>query len=342
MEDLGLACRIATHEESWVLVMYDLNGFKRYNDTFGHPAGDALLARLSAKLATVVATHGTAYRMGGDEFCVLFHGSPEVVGGTVVTDTVTALTEHGPGFSISAAHGEVQIPGECGRPAEVLQLADQRLYRRKDPARDSGAALQLRDVLLQAFRERYPDLQEHQRGVGELVLAVGRRLGLQGEQLDVLARAAELHDVGKIAIPDAILNKPGPLDEQEWRFMRRHTVLGERILTAAPALRPVARLVRSSHERYDGGGYPDGLRGEQIPLGARIIFVCDAFHTMISGRTYSPAIPPNEALAELTRCAGTQFDPAVVDAFIAVRPRVPAYPLDARVPAPEAMPGSAP
>jgi HD-GYP domain-containing protein (c-di-GMP phosphodiesterase class II) len=140
---------------------------------------------------------------------------------------------------------------------------------------------------------------------------------MEGEELDVLARAAELHDVGKIAIPDAILTKPGPLDAEEWRFMSRHTILGERILTAAAALRPVARLVRSSHERFDGNGYPDGLCGEGIPLGARIIFVCDAFDAMTSDRSYSAAIPVADALAELRACAGTQFDPRVVDAFVA-------------------------
>jgi two-component system, cell cycle response regulator len=135
------------------------------------------------------------------------------------------------------------------------------------------------------------------------------------DQLDVLARAAELHDVGKMAIPDAILSKPGALDEQEWAFMRRHTIFGERILSAAPALLPVAKVVRSTHERYDGDGYPDRLAGEEIPLGARIIAVCDAFHAMISNRPYRKGMNMEEALEELQRCSGTQFDPAVVDAF---------------------------
>ncbi len=315
MEDLQLACRVARPSEPWRLVMYDLNGFKRYNDTFGHPAGDALLARLSDKLNTTVAAHGTAYRMGGDEFCVLFDSSGASER-ELEQASVAALSERGPGFAIGAAHGEVSIPDEAGIPAAILQLADQRLYQRKDRSRESGAVLQLRDVLLQAFHERYPDLQAHQQGVGALVLAVGRRMGLDGEELDVLARAAELHDVGKIAIPDAILSKPEPLDEEEWRFMHRHTILGERILLAASALAPVARLVRSSHERFDGDGYPDGLQGQGIPLGARIIFVCDAYDAMTSERAYSPAIAPAEAIAELQACAGTQFDPEVVDAFV--------------------------
>ncbi|HVR04571.1 MAG TPA: HD domain-containing phosphohydrolase [Solirubrobacteraceae bacterium] len=316
MEDLHVACRRAAGGERWELVLYDLNGFKRYNDSFGHPAGDALLARLSEKLRAIVAPRGTAYRMGGDEFCVLFRNAGGPGDAALVQASVAALSESGPGFAIDASHGVVAIPPGGSEPAEVMQLADQRLYRCKDETREASAVQQLRDVLLQAFEERYPDLQEHQRGVGSLALTVGRRLGMSGEELDVLARAAELHDVGKIAIPDAILHKPGPLDAEEWRFMHRHTILGERILTAATALRPVARLVRSSHERFDGGGYPDGLRGEQIPLGARVIFVCDAFDAMTSDRTYSTARGAAEALQELRACAGTQFDPAVVAAFI--------------------------
>jgi two-component system, cell cycle response regulator len=316
MEDLELACGHARISRPSQLVLYDLNGFKGYNDTFGHPAGDALLERLSDKLSASVAGHGTAYRMGGDEFCVLLDAA--TADDALVLDSVASLSERGPGFAISAAHGEVSIPAEGRDSAAVLQLADQRLYARKDRTRGGSAVLQLRDVLLQAFRERYPDLQEHQRGVGALAIAVGRRLGLDGEELDVLARAAELHDVGKIAIPDAILSKPEPLNEEEWGFMHRHTILGERILMAASALRPVARLVRASHERFDGGGYPDGLRGAEIPLGSRIIFVCDAYDAMRTDRPYSRGISsPQAAIAELRACSGTQFDPEVVEAFIA-------------------------
>jgi two-component system cell cycle response regulator len=345
MEDLNVACRRVSGGETWELMLYDLNGFKRYNDTFGHPAGDALLARLSDKLKTVVAPYGTAYRMGGDEFCVLLRDCAERLD-ALTAASVAALSERGPGFSIGAAHGVVSIPPELEDPAAVMQLADQRLYRRKEETREASAVHQLRDVLLQAFQERHPDLQEHQRGVGALVLEVGRRLGMDGEELDVLARAAELHDVGKIAIPDAILTKPGPLNAEEWGFMSRHTILGERILAAAAALRPVARLVRSSHERFDGAGYPDGLCGAGIPLGARIIFVCDAFDAMTSDRSYSSAVAAADAITELRACAGTQFDPDVVDAFIAsfggppsVRPAAPGGALQAAaIPADEIEP----
>jgi two-component system, cell cycle response regulator len=128
-------------------------------------------------------------------------------------------------------------------------------------------------------------------------------------------RAAELHDIGKVAVPDAVLHKPGPLDDAEWDLMRQHSVIGERILGAAPAMRPVARLVRASHERFDGGGYPDGLAGAAIPLGARIIAVCDGYDAMISDRPYRAPMTSERAIEELRRCAGTQFDPDVVAAF---------------------------
>jgi HD-GYP domain-containing protein (c-di-GMP phosphodiesterase class II) len=173
-------------------------------------------------------------------------------------------------------------------------------------------------VLLQVLDERQTALHQHLEGVAALAFAVGRRMGLDPESLDVVVRAAELHDIGKMAIPDSILNKRGPLNEDEWAFMRRHTVLGERILSAAPALVPVSKLVRSSHERWDGKGYPDGLAGEQIPLGSRIILACDAYDAMTADRVYSRAKTKEEAVAELASCAGTDFDPAVVQSLLAV------------------------
>jgi HD-GYP domain-containing protein (c-di-GMP phosphodiesterase class II) len=126
-----------------------------------------------------------------------------------------------------------------------------------------------------------------------------------------------LHNIGKVAIPFAVLHKPGPLDEQEWELMRRHPGIGANILSAAPALARVAEIVRCTHERHDGTGYPRGLAGEQIPLASRIVFVCDSFDAMISERPYGEVMTEADALQELRRCAGTQFDPYVVEAFIA-------------------------
>jgi HD-GYP domain-containing protein (c-di-GMP phosphodiesterase class II) len=128
--------------------------------------------------------------------------------------------------------------------------------------------------------------------------------------------AALLHDVGKVAIPDGVLNKPGPLDEGEWKVMREHPVIGERILRAIPGMGPIARIVRHEHERFDGSGYPDGIAGDQIPIGARIILACDAYHAMTSTRPYREAMTHGEAIRELVDGAGTQFDPAVTEMLI--------------------------
>jgi diguanylate cyclase (GGDEF)-like protein len=296
-----------------LLVEYDLDGFKSYNDGFGHPAGDALLARLGRKLEESIGAHGTAYRMGGDEFCVLLHDS-EGGAHSLAARARQALAEDGRGFRVTASFGAVGVPHEAATTAEALQIADQRLYRQK-AARAGSPRTQTRDVLMRVLREREPELHEHLRSVGRLATAVAKRLGMAPELVDEVARGAELHDVGKMAIPDAILDKPSDLDENEWGFVRRHTLIGEAILSAAPALVPVARLVRSSHERFDGGGYPDGLAGDEIPLGARIIFACDAYDAMVSDRAYSAAMEPEEALEQIRRGRGTQFDPAVVAAL---------------------------
>jgi len=299
-----------------VLALFDLDGFKGYNDSYGHPAGDALLSRLGHRLAAAVAGHGVAYRLGGDEFCVL--ATPGEAGpAPVIAAAAAALYERGEGFEISSSFGSVELPGEALDTSDALVLADRRMYAQKAGGRAS-AARQSRDVLITTLREREPDLHLHLEGVAGLASGVARALGMGAEDRDEVIRAAELHDIGKVAVPDAILNKPGPLDDSEWKFMREHTVIGERILAAAPALKGVAGLVRSSHERWDGGGYPDRLAAEEIPLGARIVAVCDAYHAMTTDRPYSPGLSHDEAIAELRLCAGTQFDPTVVDAFTRV------------------------
>jgi diguanylate cyclase (GGDEF)-like protein len=296
-----------------VLVLCDLDGFKAYNDTFGHPEGDLLLSRLSERLARAVAPHGIAYRLGGDEFCALLRvdrGELE----PILAACRAALRETGSGFDIGASIGSVALPEEASDPSAALRLADQRMYAQKNE-RETSVKHQLRDLVLRLIGEQDSELYGHVQDVGRLAGAVGHRLDMDDVAVANLVRAAELHDVGKIAIPDSILHKPGPLDAREQEFMRRHTIIGESILNAAPALAGAGGLVRSSHERYDGTGYPDGLLAEEIPLPSRIIFVCDSFQAMTTDRPYRQAMNEDDALAELRRCAGTQFDPAVVDAF---------------------------
>jgi diguanylate cyclase (GGDEF)-like protein len=314
MADLAAAVeRRPAGGASHLLAMFDLDGFKLYNDSYGHPTGDALLTRLGGRLERFLAPHGRAYRLGGDEFCLLCECSPAEVD-PLIAGALAALSERGEGFGITASQGSVLLPGEAATVKDALQLADRRMYADKVSERTSAGS-QSRDVLLAALRERRPQLATQALDVGALALAVAEELGMSAEERDETTRAAQLHEVGKMAVPDAILNKAAPLEEAEWEFVRRHPLVGERIIASAAALVPVARLVRSVGERWNGGGYPDSLRGEQIPLGSRVVAVCAAYAAMVSERPHSVAMRPARAMEELRGGAGDQFDPAVVAAF---------------------------
>ncbi len=261
-----------------------------------------------------MADAGVAYRLAGDEFCVLAAGASSAA---TIETCAEALAEHGGAFTIGSSHGTVMLGDEVRNGEDALRIADLRMYKRKNSGRRS-AGDQSKSVLVRVLSERHPELTSHNTGVSRTAELVARRLGVADDQLESIRHAAELHDVGKVGIPDAILAKPGELDAEEWAFVRQHTIIGERIVAGAPALAQVSRLVRSSHERWDGTGYPDELAGEQIPVGSRIITVCDAFDAMLSDRPYESGCTASGALAELRRCKNTQFDGAVVEAFCAV------------------------
>jgi two-component system cell cycle response regulator len=319
MIDLREACDHAEAEPR-TLTILDLDGFKSYNDSFGHPAGDAVLVRLGTQLSEAVGNRGGAYRLGGDEFALLIPGDVAATAPVIAAASV-ALSERGEGFHITSSSGSCEIPREAHEPAVALQLADQRMYEDKDSRRPSPAG-EVEAVLVRILQQRAPELGAHGDAVAELASEVAERLGMAKSERAAVSRAAELHDIGKMAIPDAILHKPGPLSDEEWDFMRQHTLLGERILSAASSLRSVGSIVRSSHERWDGKGYPDGLAGEEIPLASRIVFVCDAYDAMVSERPYAKRVPREDALAELRRCAGEMFDPRVVEAFCESAPHL--------------------
>lgn len=319
---LDLQETIATAERlPATLLFFDLDGFKGYNDSFGHAAGDALLARLGRALRAAVGAAGTAYRLGGDEFCVLLRGR-HAVGTRLVDAARRGLTEHGDGFSVTASCGQVVLPDEAHDISHALQLADQRMYANKGAVRVSERS-SARDLLLSLLPAHTRDEIPGEQDVVGRAVAVGRHLGLGADELDVLARGAELHDIGKVAVPESILAKSGPLRDDEWAIVRRHTIIGERIVAATATLRPVADVVRAVRERYDGGGYPDGLAGAEIPLASRIIAVCDAYRAMRVDRNYASAVSEEVALQELRHNAGSQFDPRVVSALEAVVRRAP-------------------
>jgi two-component system, cell cycle response regulator len=314
LRDLELL-RADDETQPHLLLLFDLDGFKSYNDSFGHPAGDALLRRLGSQLQAAISGDEMAYRMGGDEFCVLAPWDPERAPDGLIERTRAALTSDGDGFHIGASCGYARIPGEGVEASEALRVADRRLYAEKNSGRISALA-QSKSVLLRAVGEWDADLSARGQTVAALAAATARALDLDADAIERVATAAELHDIGKIAIPRPLLVKPGALDADEWEFLRRHTVIGERIASGAPALVGVAKMIRSSHERWDGRGYPDALAGDDIPLGAQIVFVCDAYSAMTTERPYAAALSEAEALAELRRHSGTQFSPVVVDAFL--------------------------
>jgi diguanylate cyclase (GGDEF)-like protein len=302
------------------LALLDLDGFKGVNDTAGHAAGDRLLHELGAALESATRAGDIAFRVGGDEFAVLL---PESTGGeaeAAVQRIVDAASEVD--HRIGVSWGIATWPADGREKGEVIARADERLYEMKR-TRGTRTALKPEEAFLAAIAALVEALEHkdaytaaHAHGVADLARTVGIRMGLGEDALRTLAHAALLHDIGKIAIPTEILVKPEKLTDDEFEVIRSHAAVGAGMVARIPGLEPVAPLVRHAHERWDGDGYPDRIAGEEIPLGARIIAVCDAFHAMTSDRPYRAALPLEAALAELERHAGTQFDAAVVAALL--------------------------
>jgi diguanylate cyclase (GGDEF)-like protein len=303
------------------LLLARIDGFAAYDASFGHRAGDALLVRMADELRRAVRDEGVAYRPSGTTFCVLTAEDVRSLD-NLERRLAGALTVNGSGFTVAASIGRVTLPREGTSAPEVLRLADARadLARRAaDPKpREASATSALADALALTG--------DHALGACELAEAVAKRMGMSALERAHVRLAAQLSGLGKMAIPDTLLRKAGHLSDAEREYIRDHPVIAERILLRARGLEAVAAIVRSSREHVDGSGHPDGLVASDIPLGARIVAVCDAFDAMLSHRPWRPAMTTEAALAELRAGSGTQFDGAVVDAFeaiIAERSRLP-------------------
>ncbi len=311
------------------VALIDLDGFSRLNLRVGFAAGDRVLAVAAEMLAG--HTGGLVCRIGADSFAVrladMHASSAEKLLGSVLVALEELRTAEVRGMSASIGVAEA-VPG---RSVEALLAAARTALERSrqagggrissftgedGDAESYAGGADVAMALAQALEERDRYTGEHSESVVDLTARVAEALALPAEQVENVRLAALLHDIGKIGIPDEILHKPGPLDDREWEIMRQHPAIGERILRAMPGLGPAARVVRHEHERVDGGGYPDGLAGDQIPIGARIILACDAYHAMVSDRPYREAMSHTDAMAELNAHAGTQFDADVVEALI--------------------------
>ncbi len=281
-----------------VLLLFDLDGLQTYNERFGYAAGDELLRRVAEVLVQqATPLGGCAYRVEDSRVAMLIPSGDSQLG-EVVLGATTALHDEGRDLLIGRAYGEVAIPDEAGDAHMAMQIAGQRLtaYNQRQ---HRSARRQAHAVLMAVLAARRPELREHLRVVVYRAIAIGRRLGLSREEIDDVALAAELQDVGLLAVPEAVLEKRTALTPDEAAMIRNRPVAGEQIIGTAPGLAPVAALVRASSEHYDGGGFPDRLAGEAIPLGARIIAVAVAFAAMTAARPYRAAGSSEDALEEL-------------------------------------------
>jgi diguanylate cyclase (GGDEF)-like protein len=311
-------------------VIIDLDDFKQINDQRGHQAGDELLRRVASLLQAELRPYDIVARYGGDEFVLLLPGSDEATARAVaerVRDAMAASMVGGCSLGVAQWHEPLEAGALLEHADRALLLAKrtgkgrvavanpdvERELAMLQAQRGSPAAVQ---ALAAAIEERDNYTHEHSEEVVHLSRGVAMLLGLQVDQAERIAHAALLHDVGKLAVPNEILHKPGPLTPEEWALMAEHPVAGERILLRIPDLTVIAPVVRHEHEHWDGSGYPDGLEGRLIPIGSRIILACDAYHAMLTDRPYRSARTPAEAADELRRGAGTQFDPDVVDALL--------------------------
>ena len=335
--------RAQRYERACSLLFLDLDHFKALNDGYGHGAGDTVLCEFAGVVRAQLRGMDTVGRWGGEEFLAIL---PELQ-----ADEALALAEEvravvaahtfnvGGGIHLTCSVGVASSPVHAQEREGLLSAADHAMYAAKrfgrnqvrtanDPAvlalfseshleegREEAALVGMVEALVTLVEARDYSTGRHSHQVSDLVLQLARALGLPPAEAQMIALAGRLHDVGKVAVPDAVLQKAGRLTEKEWALIRTHPVVGADVVSHIPALRPLAPVIRAHHERWDGQGYPNHLKGEAIPFGARILAVVDAYLAMTVDRPYQKGRVPSVALAELRRCAGSQFDPHVVEAL---------------------------
>jgi len=317
--------------QSLAVLMIDVDDLKKINDEFGHPVGDAVLRGFARTLKRHARLGYVTARLGGDEFAVIMpcagrreadqmaHDLWQDLSASPLVESATAS------IYLGVSVGAAGYPWAGQSVEEIVQWADARMYVNKLERKgvptsagnhpDGPLVSGVVDALCAALDVRDEMTHLHSRRVARMSVCVARVMGLPDELVREIQYAATLHDIGKIGVPDRILRKVGALTDSEWRDMRRHSDLGHQILKGINFLSASAEIVRAHHERWDGSGYPQGIKGEEIPIGSRVFGVVDSYDAMTSRRPYRMALPRGEALAEIRRCAGKQFDPKVVEAF---------------------------
>ncbi len=333
--EADLAATLATAEEEVALCLLDIDNFKRLNDTYGHPVGDRLLIKFG-ELLGALPEGIAAYRLGGDEFAIVVPGGEGAASAAIDGMREQLVGQELPeGAELTFSAGVACYPRHAAGREELVRAADAALYWTKRHGKDQSctfdpsvvalswssdlaatveyeARLRAAAGLVRAVDARDTYTGSHSQSVAVLAEAIGQAMGLDETAVSRLRLAGLLHDLGKLAVPDRILQKPGRLDPEEVEVLREHAERGFELLRPLD-VKPLDHWIRHHHEHWDGSGYPQGLKGEEIPLGSRIILVADAFDAITSDRCYRRAASVAEALEELRRCAGSQFDPAVVD-----------------------------
>lgn len=298
------------------IIMGDVNGLKLINDTFGHLEGDNLLKNISKILKEICHPKGYVFRWGGDEFIILIPNCGEAQCEQIIKDINNRCEKVEYKFmQLSIALGEGIKYSLEEDIYECIKKVEEKVYRQKLLDKKSIKS-SIMESLKKSLEEKNMETNEHTDRVAKYALAIGEKLNLKISELDELTLASTLHDIGKIGVNEEILLKPGKLTKEEFEIMKTHTEKGYRIINASSELGSVAKCVLTHHERWDGSGYPLGLKGEEIPLMARIINIVDSYDVMTTDRIYKKAIGKHEALKELKKCAGTQFDPEMVECFI--------------------------
>ena len=300
------------------LIMGDINGLKLVNDAFGHQEGDKVLTQMANILRESCRKEDVIARWGGDEFIILLPKTSYSITAEVI-DRIKLTCSHaskGPmKFSIALGPGTKEEPSQ--EMQGIIKEAEERMYRNK-LLESKSVRISIISSLRETLFEKSYETEEHTHRLQQLSLEFGLALGLSDVEMDALALLATLHDIGKVAIPEGIILKPGDLSLEEWEFIWKHPEVGYRIAASSPELVPIAEAILSHHEWWDGNGYPRGLKGEEIPFISRIIAIVDAYDAMSYGRPYKEVVIQQKALQELQKKAGSQFDPNLIDTFIKI------------------------
>jgi diguanylate cyclase (GGDEF)-like protein len=300
------------------IIIGDINGLKLINDAFGHDEGDEILRSCAAVLKSCCRSEDIIARWGGDEFSMLLPKTDEEVAMRIVKRIreKSAETRVG-GIPLSISLGTSTKSRNADNFSKVIKKAEENMYRQKLMETKSIISSIISSLERTLF-EKSIKSEEHTRKIKEMALSLGKSIGLSAAELDELSLLATIHDIGKVAILDVILNKKENLSKREWETIKRHPEIGYRIAVSSKQLSSIAEYILTVHEWWNGRGYPQGLRGEDIPVLSRIIAIVDAYEVMVTGRPYKKAISKEEAIAELKKCSGTQFDPDLVEKFIEI------------------------